>query len=103
MNGYFSEFNKRGSNCNYDDDIIFMLSDSILLECVELIKNGYNLYIIDEEKNFAIDEPTITAGIYGHIEKIIHSNSLPFTIVPEYFDLTEEMKKGFVKLNVLIF
>lgn len=95
--GYISEHSKSSISRNYDSDITLKLYENARNECIELIEKGYNNYLLDQEKFFSEDETIITAGLYGHIDLIIDSETLPFEIVPEYSEYTPEIKKGFKK------
>lgn len=97
--GYISDINKSINLNTLDNDIVLLLYQNVKSDCIELIENGYNNYLLDTGKTFTEDETSITAGLYDHIDKIITEFDLPFTIVPEFHQYTNEIKKGKVNPN----
>lgn len=97
--GYISEHNKSIHTSTLDNDIVVLLYQNVKQDCIELIESGYKNYLIDTEKIFSEDETIITAGLYDHIDKVIDEVDLPFIIVPEFHQYTNEIKKGKVNPN----
>ncbi len=95
--GYISEHSKSIHTNTLDGDIVHLLYQNVKQDCIKLIENGYNNYLIDTDKVFSEDETIITAGLYDHIDRIIDEVDLPFFIVPELHQYTTPIKKG--KLN----
>ncbi|MCR6639608.1 MAG: hypothetical protein NVV82_11675 [Sporocytophaga sp.] len=96
--GIISNYNNSSNiSSNIDKDIIQHISDIVKYDCIKLIIDGYNQYLADEEVIFSIDEPTITAGLYGHIENQINCTDIQCTIVPELPEFTKSIRKGRTK------
>lgn len=98
--GHISDYNNNSNiSSNIDKEIIQHITDIVKSDCIKLIIEGYNQYLVDEEIDFVIDEPTITAGLYGHIENQINSTDVQCTIVPEHPEFTNSIRKGKMKPN----
>lgn len=96
--GLISNYNNSSNiGRTIDKEIIQHISDIVKSDCINLIIEGYNQYLIDVEIEFVIDEPTITAGLYGHIENQINSTDVQCAIVPEHPEFTNSILKGKIK------
>jgi hypothetical protein len=93
--GRLSEYNNNyRTSSTIDKGIIQQIKETFKANCINLIIEGYNKYLNDNEKLFTIDEPTITAGLYNHIENQIYLTDIPCAIIPEY---TDAIRKGRIK------
>ena len=92
--GYISNHNTIDEQKLFDKSIVQEVYKNVRHYCIELIEIGYNNYLLDAEKSISIDETLITAGLYNHISIFLDEKDLPFSIVPEYVQYTNAIKKG---------